>query len=127
MAEYTLTIPAPAAWMNSNDRHGWQQRAKLTRAWRHAASWRAAAAINRGELAPITGPTTITATVHRDTNRGRSDASNRQPTIKAAVDGLVDAGVLPDDSDRHVTALTIRAGERVDGGQLVLTIAEVTP
>lgn len=31
----------------------------------------------------------------------RSDSLNIAPTLKAAVDGLVDLGVLPDDDDAH--------------------------
>lgn len=32
----------------------------------------------------------------------RRDRHNLSPTVKALVDGIVDAGVLPDDSDRYI-------------------------
>jgi len=122
MPDQTLIIPAPAEWLNSNDHRTWPVRARLTKTWRQAACWRAIAAMRRGELTAATGPVTITATVHRGTNRGRSDAHNRQPTIKAVLDGLVDANLLRDDSDRYITRLSIDAGDRVHGGQLTITI-----
>lgn len=34
------------------------------------------------------------------------------PTAKAIVDGLVDAGVIPDDSNEWVTGPDMRAGEK---------------
>jgi len=41
-------------------------------------------------------------------DRRRRDVPNLWPTIKALVDGIVDAGILPDDNDDVVTALTFR-------------------
>lgn len=37
------------------------------------------------------------------------DTGNAFPAAKAAIDGLVDAGVLPDDNGRYVHALTFLA------------------
>lgn len=120
MAEYTLDMPAPDVW---------QPRHRLTKTWRHAAQVWALAALRRGDLVAIDGPVRIVAAVCRDTTRGRSDASNRQPTVKAVIDGLVDAGVFPDDSDRWVKALTIVAGPVTTtvGGRLLITIRPVSP
>lgn len=54
----------------------------------------------------IPGQWRITARVHYQpaTNR-RRDASNLMPTQKAAVDGLVRAGVVPDDTAEYVNEL----------------------
>lgn len=41
-------------------------------------------------------------------DRRRRDAHNVMPTVKALIDGLVDAGVLPDDDDRHLTGPDLR-------------------
>ncbi len=41
--------------------------------------------------------------------RSRRDSPNWYPTIKAAIDGLVDAGVLPDDSDANIASTLINA------------------
>jgi crossover junction endodeoxyribonuclease RusA len=45
-------------------------------------------------------------------NRSRKrDSHNLQPTAKAAIDGFVDAGLLPDDSDKHLRRLTFTSAE----------------
>lgn len=55
----------------------------------------------------------------------RRDSSNWFPTLKACVDGLVDAGVIHDDSDKYVVFDGIHAGEVVKKGQFILEITEV--
>jgi hypothetical protein len=108
--------------MNANQRDGhWSARSGPTKLWRDAAAVYAKKARIPGlEIARIT------ATVHRADRRTDCDAHNRYPTVKAAVDGIVDAGVLADDCDRHLTALTIRAGQPVDKKQYPLGLLEVT-
>jgi hypothetical protein len=49
---------------------------------------------------PFTAPVTISAWPRTFTGKG--DAGAHYPVVKAAVDGLVDAGVLPDDSPQWV-------------------------
>lgn len=115
----TLTVPAPGPWLDANGRTHWAVRARLTRSWRSAAGMHARAQTRR----PLRTPVAITVTVHRATSR-RADAANvGAPTGKAVIDGLRDAGWLPDDDDTHITATTIVAGAP---GQprLVLTITE---
>jgi len=109
MAEYRLEIPAPTQWVSANDRSHWASKARLVKVWREAAAVHAKAA----KLPHITEPVTITGWVHRTITR-RADAHNRILTVKAVIDGLVDAGVLTDDSDKHVTAVTMRNGSPVD-------------
>jgi hypothetical protein len=59
---------------------------------------------------------------HRST-----DAHNAQPSVKAAIDGVVDAGVLPDDNNRHLLGLTFIAGQSTKAGvwRIDLHIEEV--
>lgn len=110
MTSWTILIPAPTKWMNANQRHGhWSERSGPTKLWRDAAK-----VLARQARIPALDRVTITATVHRPDRRRNADAHNRYPTVKAVVDGLVDAGVLPDDCDRHLVSLTIRAGAPVD-------------
>lgn len=42
-----------------------------------------------------------------------ADTGNAYGAVKAAIDGLVDAGVLPGDGSNHVLSLTMLAPERV--------------
>ena len=44
---------------------------------------------------------------------------------KAGLDGLVDAGVLPDDGPEHVTAVTFVPPERTGQDGLTITLTEV--
>ena len=108
MTALELTIPAPCDWLNSNQRLHRMVHAKRTAAWREAAR---VALSGPSWWAPFDGPVHIVCTVHK-TRAGRWDAGNLYPTAKAIVDGLVDAGVIPDDSNEWVTGPDMRAGEK---------------
>lgn len=45
----------------------------------------------------------------------RRDAHNLMPTFKALIDGAVDAGVLPDDSDDYLTGPDLRVEKGLSG------------
>lgn len=114
---YTIVIPAPASWKNSNHRKHHMVDARLTKAWREAgASWARAAGLPR-----IEEPVHITATIHMTTAR-KYDPNNYWPTVKAACDGLQDAGVLIDDDSEHVIGPDMRRGEKRTPSALTLTI-----
>lgn len=102
-----LTIPAPCDWLNANQRLHRMVHAKRTAAWRNAADYYATEAAHDSFLEPVH----ITVTIHK-TRAGRWDVGNLYPTAKAIVDGLVDAGVIPDDSNEWVTGPDMRAGEK---------------
>lgn len=111
-----IEIPAPCAWINSNQRLHPQVRASLTRQWREAAKQAAS------EAEPFAIPCRITAYVQKPV-RNRFDPGNWYPTAKAAVDGLVDAQLLTDDSWREVVGPDMR---RAEPGPAML-ILEVEP
>jgi hypothetical protein len=46
------------------------------------------------------------------------------PTLKAAIDGLVDYGLLPDDTNAHLIGPDLRQGGKGDPA-IVLTITEL--
>jgi crossover junction endodeoxyribonuclease RusA len=117
---WTLTIPAPTQWVSANDRSHWASKARLVKVWRDAGAIHAKAA----KLPHIDQPVTITGYVRRTISR-RADAHNRILTVKAVIDGLVDAGVFTDDSDKHVVAVTMRAGQPVDRKQHPLGVLEL--
>ena len=52
----------------------------------------------------------VTVHVHGRT-RVRTDPANSYPTVKAVVDGFVDAGVLPDDDASHLDGPDMRLGD----------------
>lgn len=60
-------------------------------------------------------------------DKRRRDAPNLLfHSSKAAIDGIVDAGVLADDADKYVLSLELAPGGHiVRGGQMVIEIIEV--
>lgn len=122
--EWSYTIFAPAEWLNINQRH--KRRPDVTiAAWRGLSS-----ALAQYCKIPPLGRAKVTAEL-RWVDRRRRDASNYMPTIKAAIDGLVDAQVLADDDDEHLLELTIRRGAPAERkklgvqGALTLIVTEV--
>lgn len=115
----TLSIPAPADWINLNQRLHWAQRAKLTKAWRNVAHIQA----RQQGLPKGLGRVSIVATVHKATGR-KYDVHNLIPTAKAVIDGLVDYGLIVDDSNEFLVGPDMRAGEK-GLVRLVLVIAPV--
>ena len=89
--EFVLDLGYESPPLRDNDRLHWAAKAKKTRDIRETASWRArAAGIPRLGLCEI-------VLVWSVTDKRKRDSSAAEPTKKAAIDGLVDAGVLADD------------------------------
>lgn len=97
-----LAFPQPAPLLSLNDRDHWSIRAKGVRTWRQAA-WAAAHQWRqRGQVRDYleAGIVTVRLPVK---DRRRRDPHNFTPTLKAIVDGLVDAKLWPDDHAGHLT------------------------
>lgn len=83
--------------ITANNRFHWAKKAKITKQIRHEALIRAKAArIKPSEHVHV-------KLMYRPADNRRRDPSNLMPTQKALVDGLVDAGVVPDDTPQYVT------------------------
>lgn len=92
-----LDIPQPTKqWLNLNGRTHWRSRHRLNKAWIEL-TW--ATARNAG--LPALNRIYVIAEVFY-TDRRRRDTHNLMPTFKAAIDGLVKAGIIPDDNDKHL-------------------------
>lgn len=108
----TFTIP-PESWLTSN-RHGIHrgQRARIVRVLHGVAILTARCARQK----PITEPVAAYWTVRypKGVSRSKGDASNAQPTTKALLDGLVQAGLLEDDGPQHITSETFTRGSNLD-------------
>lgn len=118
----TIVIDLPRSlWWSANGREHWTRRSAKTRAVRLLAK-AAARGTERFDRA------TLGVLVHYPTN-ARADPHNVASTvIKAAIDGIVSAGVLPDDDDKHLTAVTISRGPKTSIAgiyRLTLTLEEV--
>ena len=115
----TYDIPR-ALLLTSNQRQHWATKAKITRELRRIAFWYGRAHLDQ---APDAFPVRCVVTInYRD--RRRRDAANLAPTVKAIVDGLVDAGILPDDSTEYLSGADPRIGHdcTLRAGYLGVTI-----
>ena len=101
----TLLFPQPGALLNMNHRTHWRTKARVTRQWRHAA---AQVALLLGPPALRQHPASWVRLIIPVPDRRRRDPANLTPLTKAAIDGLVDSGVWPDDSPEFVETLEPR-------------------
>ena len=115
---YTIPVTFTKPPLNMNQRMHWAKKAKLTKAIRHEAFVRCRAA-----RIPKAGHITVQLHYQPRDNR-RRDPSNLMPTQKALVDGIVDAGVVPDDTPQYVTETipTIHPAIKGQDGKMWLEI-----
>ena len=120
MSDYpTWTFEFPARPWTTNFERGknrWE-RARLTKEWRTGFAWLASE-----QRVPRLEWCVITAQPWLGNRRGLQDTGACHPAVKAAVDGLVDAGLLLDDTPDIVRTITYLA-PMVGRDALVLTIA----
>ena len=120
MQQPTFTIPLTFTKppLNMNQRLHWAKKAKITKAIRTEAFIRCRAA-----RIPRTKHLTVQLHYQPRDNR-RRDPSNLMPTQKALVDGMVDAGVVPDDTPQYVTETipTIHPAVKGEPARMWLTL-----
>lgn len=92
-----VALPYLSPPLSANQRMHWSVRGRVTREVRSTAAW-----IARHTKLPAADRLTITLHYRPSTKR-RRDAHNLYPLVKALVDGLVDAGIVPDDNTEHVS------------------------
>lgn len=97
------------------------ERARVDRDWRTQAAWLARAA-----RAPRLQRIIVTAAPFVKNRRSIPDVGACFPAVKAAIDGLVDAHVIPDDTPDHLAAITFVAPQLAPDGadRLVLFVEE---
>lgn len=109
-------------WTVNSARHAsshWVEQ-KRTKEWRTAFA----------TLARMAGEepfTRVTITVDHQTRTNRlPDTCSCVLAAKAGIDGLVDAGLLPDDSPQYVTSVTYLPPHRTGQDGLSITLTEVS-
>lgn len=118
MIRLTLTLH-PALWLTANQRLHWSTRMRRTRMLRALA---ASEARITGLAGHRLGPSVVTAMIGYPTT-GRADPTNAEPTVKAVIDGLVDARVWDDDDDRHIPRVAfIRDPQKAPKGAHTVTL-----
>jgi crossover junction endodeoxyribonuclease RusA len=117
---WRLALPAKTKLINANHNLHFRRKAELIKVIRNAA-WTMA----RHSNIPALQRAHIYFVIHPDLRASRRDPGNWAPTAKAAVDGLVDAGVLPDDDSTRLLGPDPRIGDPVKGSQFVLWITDL--
>lgn len=108
-------------WLNANQRLHWAQRKTRTSALRELA-----AIESRGAVI-FKHPVHALAIVSTPTN-SRFDPPNAAPTVKALIDGIVDAGMLADDNHEHLPRVSFERGPKTGqpgNYQIILDLQEV--
>jgi crossover junction endodeoxyribonuclease RusA len=102
-----LEVAVPREWMlNANQRLHWREKGERSRWLRNTARL-------------LSNPRCVYADRMRCEvvvswpNARRRDVHNLMPTIKACIDGLVDAGVLADDSDKYLVGPDLRVSDQL--------------
>lgn len=110
-AYYRLEIPtAGHGWITLNQRGHWGKKARLTRHYRHAGQvFSLHARLPRLDSAHVVCELKFSTAYRRDPH-------NWMPTAKAVLDGMVDAGVFPDDNHKHIVGPDMRIGAKVPRG-----------
>ncbi|MGX6605606.1 hypothetical protein ACWKSP_26260 [Micromonosporaceae bacterium Da 78-11] len=123
---WTLTIPAPAKWLNANQRTDLRRQTPDRRAWRDAGRvYAMQAKLPKLERAYLLAELRFADNIRRDVH-------NLYPTIKAVVDGLIDYGLLPDDNHHHLVGPDLRYGPKVAkrsggvSGEIFLTVTDLS-
>lgn len=106
----TITVElSPHVVVTANQRQHWSAKARKTRALRLQAGW----AWRASELPPYER-VAVRIDISYPDGRKR-DVHNLMPTAKALIDGLVEAGFLPDDDDAHLIGPDLRHVGRTPG------------
>lgn len=107
MSEWTLTYPSRPWTLNTERTWHHHKRAKFVKEWREAFCLLAIA-----QRVPSVTAIEVVATPLLS-GRGRTqDVGACFPAVKAAVDGLVDAGVIPEDNPTYVKMLAFCSPEK---------------
>jgi crossover junction endodeoxyribonuclease RusA len=105
---YHLSVPAPLLTTNRERSGHWHTRADIVRQTRESAYWLA-----KQMWIPAMEKVIVEFYPHQAKGR-LADAGAHLPSAKAALDGIVDAGVLPDDSPKYVVMMAMHAPQRAD-------------
>jgi len=118
---WRIALPAGTFLLNDNQRLHFRRKAEYIDLIRRAAGFAARAA-----KVPTLEKAHVFYIVCPKPGTRRRDPGNWSPSAKAAIDGLVDAGVLPDDDSTRLLGPDPRLGPPVKGSQLVLVVTDLT-
>ena len=94
MTSISITIPLPPRCLSPNGRVHWAKKAKATKEHRSAAFWAAKEALDGPPPGWLTASLKVVAYF---TTRRMPDPTNFMSSLKAAEDGIADAGIIVND------------------------------
>lgn len=124
LREITIELPPGLPLLSLNGRQHWAASNRDAQALKQAAR-----AIAANARLPALDRAVITVE-YQPPDKRRRDPDNYAASGKPLIDGLVAAGVLPDDDGRHVTAVHFEIGPLYrlhPRGRLVLRVREEAP
>lgn len=105
MSERTVVIPGtPDSGLSPNARCHFRVKAKLIHQARYLAKM--AALEQHGRVKPLRAPVILHATIAWESRRKFMDVTNAIASCKSYEDGIVDAGLMPDDRGVAVWTMT---------------------
>lgn len=123
--EMRITLPDDLPPANMNVRSHWAVSARETRLWRETVGWMALAWRRERHVGRY-GRVVHVVLHATPPDRRRRDRHNLTPCLKAAVDGLIDAGVIADDTPEHVVSDRVEL-HPADGVRAWRWLLEVRP
>ncbi len=121
--QLTVTVPGRPFSLNAERSNHWSDRARRVAQFRLDAKYATLESL-AGER-PRFEQVAVDVYPYALNRRYRQDVGNCYASMKAALDGVVDTGILADDDDLHVVAVTFHPHQfGVD--QLVLVLTEVS-
>lgn len=107
MTATVVRFDRPDKLMSMNDRPHWSVQRRQAKTWRRAAAWAAITQLGTSPDARMRGASIVSITLPVQGAHKR-DPHNYFPTVKHIIDGLVDAGIWPDDTPEWVTTIEPR-------------------
>ena len=99
--------------LSLNKRMSWQQEYRITKRIKQEIFWQA----KSKKLPKLHGQKPRIRLVYVPSANRRRDPSNMQPTQKAAIDGLTEAGIIRDDSPDHIQEQLPYVSEPIRGAK----------
>jgi crossover junction endodeoxyribonuclease RusA len=103
VTEWTIRLPWPAPPITANQRNHWRKQATLVKAVRTSIHTHISLGQFTGAPWPVMAGHVTVELHYWPRDKRRRDADNLVPTLKSACDGLVDAGVVRDDTPDLMT------------------------
>lgn len=122
---FTLELPGRPPTMNASRRGGgdhWSKRSASTSKWRTVALVEFRDLVRKKQAPKQATSITVSARQLSKDRRWLQDVGAQMPAVKAAIDGLVDAGLIDDDTAEYVPSIRFDAPHVCGRDALELTV-----